>query len=174
VYSLAWGKHAGVSEMTIDQARALVRKMKAVLDYKIIWFAYDGDDAIAMLVALPGLNQIFSRTGPNLNWWGKIKFLFEKRRWENRLDKLANAVIYGVVPEFQGTGVDAALCVAAQPVFSEYGYVDGELVWIGDFNPKMMSVCRVVGATICKTHHTYRQYFDPSRPFERCPIIGKK
>ncbi len=174
VYSLAWGRHAGVSEMSLDQARALVKKMKAVIDYHIIWFAYGGDDAVAMLVALPGLNQIFHRTGPNLNWWGKLKFVLEKRRWERRSDKLANAVLYGVVPEFQGTSVDAALCVAAQPVFAGYGYRDGELVWIGDFNPKMMAVCRAVGGTICKTHHTYRQYFDPTRPFERLPIIGKE
>ncbi|MBC7446816.1 MAG: hypothetical protein H7330_02030 [Hymenobacteraceae bacterium] len=174
VYSLAWGRHAGVGEMTLDQARALVKKMKAVLDYHIIWFAYDGDDAVAMLVALPGLNQIFHRTGPNLNWWGKLKFFLEKQRWERRTDKLANAVLYGVVPDFQGAGIDAALCVAAQPVFARAGYRDGELVWIGDFNPKMMAICRAVGGTICKTHHTYRQYFDPSRPFERLPIIGKK
>ncbi len=174
VYSLAWGRHAGVGEMTLNQARTLVKKMKAVIDYRIIWFAYDGDDAIGMLVALPGLNQIFHRTGPNLNWWGKVKFFLEKQRWERRTDKLANAVLYGVAPEFQGTGVDAALCVAAQPVFARYGYLAGELVWIGDFNPKMMAVCRTVGGSICKTHHTYRQYFDPSRPFARLPIIGKK
>ena len=173
MYSLAWGGHAGVSEMTIEQARTLVKKMKAVLDYNIIWFAYDGADAVAMLVALPGLNQIFSRTGPNLNWWGKIKFFLEKRRWERRTDKLANAVLYGVVPQYQGTGVDAALCVAAQPVFARVGYRDGELVWIGDFNPKMMAVCDAVGGQICKTHHTYRQYFDLTRPFERLPVIGK-
>lgn len=174
VYSLAWGRHAGVGTMSFEQARALVKKMKAVLDYHIIWFAYDGDDAVAMLVALPGLNQIFHRTGPNLNWWGKVKFFLEKRRWERRTDKLANAVLYGIVPEFQGTGVDAALCVAAQPVFARSGYRDGELVWIGDFNPKMMAVCRAVGGSICKVHHTYRQYFDPNQPFERLPIIGKE
>ena len=173
VYSLAWGRHAGVSEMSFDQARALVKKMKAVIDYHIIWFAYDGDDAVAMLVTLPGLNQIFRRTGPNLNWLGKLRFVLEKHRWARRVDKLANAVLYGVVPEYQGTGVDAALCVAAQPVFAGYGYCDGELVWIGDFNPKMMAVCRTVGAHICKTHHTYRQYFDPAFPFERLPIIAR-
>ncbi len=174
VYSLAWGNHSGVSSLTLEQARELVRKMKLVIDYRIIWFAYHQDQAVAMLIALPGLNQIFQRTGPNLNWWGKVKFVMEKMRWERRRDKLTNAVIYGVIPEFQGTGIDAAMCVAARPIFVERGYSQGELVWIGDFNPKMMATCRTVGATICKTHHTYRQYFDPSHPFERSPIIGKE
>lgn len=173
VYSLAWGRHDGVSTLTLDQARSLVRKMKLVIDEKIIWFAYHHDEAVAMLVALPGLNQIFQLTGPNLNWWGKLKFLVEKWRWERRRDKVVNAVIYGVVPGFQGTGVDVAMCQTARPVFEARGYTDGELVWIGDFNPKMMAVCRAFGAVVCKTHHTYRQYFDPVRPFERSPIIGR-
>ncbi len=173
VYSLAWGRHDGVSPMTLEQARTLVQKMKAALDYRIIWFAYHHHEAVAMLVALPGLNQIFQRIGPNLNWWGKLKFLVEKARWERRADKITNAVLYGVIPEFQGTGIDAAMCIAARPVFEARGYSDGELVWIGDFNPKMMATCRAVGATICKTHHTYRQYFDPERPFTRSPIIGR-
>lgn len=174
VYSRAWGNHEGVSAMTLDQARALVKKMLLVIDERIIWFAYHHDDAVAMIVSLPGLNQIFARTGPNLNWWGKLKFLLEKSRWEHRPDKLCNALIYGVVPDFQGTGVDAAMCLRAKQEYVARGYTDGELVWIGDFNPKMMATCRFFGATILKTHHTYRQYFDPARPFERSPIIGKK
>ncbi len=174
VYSLAWGRHDGVSPMTLAQARTLVQKMKAIIDYDIIWFGYHHEVPVSMLVALPGLNQIFQRTGPNLNWWGKIKFVLEKARWERRTNKITNAVLYGVVPEFQGTGIDAAMCVAARPVFEQRGYSDGELVWIGDFNPKMMATCRAVGATICKTHHTYRQYFDPNHPFARSPIIGKE
>jgi hypothetical protein len=173
VYTAAWGGHDGVSPLTLDQARRLVRQMLPVIDEQIIWFAYHHDEPVAMLVSLPGLNQIFERVGPNFNWWGKLRFLFEKWRWERRRDKIVNGLIYGVVPEFQGSGVDVAMCYTARPVYEARGYTHAELVWIGDFNPKMMAACRVYGARMGKTHHTYRQYFDPNRPFERSPIIQK-
>jgi hypothetical protein len=47
-----------------------------------------------------------------------------------------------------------------------------EMNWIGDFNPKMMRVCEQLGATIVRTHATYRYLFDRNLPFERCKIIG--
>jgi len=47
---------------------------------------------------------------------------------------------------------------------------DVELIWIGDFNPKMNALARGVGGKVVKTHHTYRFMIDSSIPFERHPI----
>jgi hypothetical protein len=60
---------------------------------------------------------------------------------------------------------------ATQDMVTKLGYTDIEMNWIGDFNPKMLSVTRLLGSTICKTHITYRKLFDENRPFERYPII---
>lgn len=174
VYSLAWGGHSGTPVLTVAQVRRLVQKMRPVLDEKILWFAYDGPNAVAFFISIPGLNQIFQHTGPNLNAWGKLKFVWERFRWERRRDKLANGILYGVVPDFQSSGVDAAMLVAAQQSFINRGYKEVEMSWIGDFNPKMMTTCRAVGGVVCKTHHTYRLYFDPAVPFARSPIIGRE
>ena len=46
-------------------------------------------------------------------------------------------------------------------------YKHFDLSWVGDFNPKMISLHKATGAQHNKTHHTYRYLFDRERPFQR-------
>jgi len=48
-----------------------------------------------------------------------------------------------------------------------------ELSWVGDFNPKMMSIYQSVGGVHAKTHYTMRYLFDRTVPFERAPMLMK-
>jgi hypothetical protein len=170
VYNLAWGKHTGVKPMTLDEARALVREMKPVLDERLLGFAYFNDEPVAFFLNLPELNQIFKHVGPTLNLAGKLRFVWEQWRYMRRTDKKILGIIYGVVPEHQGKGVENALTLATQHLFIAGGYANIEMNWIGDFNPRMLVVTRSIGAKIIKTHATYRKLF-VDRPFERYPII---
>lgn len=78
-------------------------------------------------------------------------------------------LVYGIVPEFQGKGVDGALIVATgKMVQEEYPrYPVLEMNWIGDFNPKMIRVAEQLESKVVKTHATYRKLFDESKPFKR-------
>jgi hypothetical protein len=171
VYNLAWAKHTGVAGMSLEQARAIVKEMAPVVDERLLWFAYHGQEPVAFFISLPALNQIFKHVGRRLNLLGKLRFLWEQRRYMQRPDKKMFGIIYGVVPEHQGKGVDAAMLVYARQAFIDAGYADLEMNWIGDFNPRMLVTIRSIGAKILKTHATYRYLFDRERPFERMPII---
>ena len=171
VYNLAWARHSGVKLMSLDQARSIVREMGPVLDERLLWFAYHGDEPVAFFISLPELNQIFKHVGRRLNLVGKLRFLGARWRFQRKNNKKAFGIIYGVVPEHQGLGVDAAMLHYAQAALSKAGYYDIEMNWIGDFNPRMLVTVRSIGAKIIKTHATYRYLFDRERPFERSPII---
>ena len=170
IYNLAWGRHAGVKPMTLDQARHLVREMMPVLDERVLAFAYHDDEPVAFFLSLPELNQIFKHIGHRLNLIGKLRFVWARWRYMRQTDKKLLGIIYGVVPEFQGKGVDLSLLTWAQKVFINSGYQTIEMNWIGDFNPRMLVTTRSIGAKIVKTHATYRKLF-VDRPFERYPII---
>ena len=166
IYNQAWGRHSGVKEISKIHAKALIRSMKPILDEKLMWFAYYDDQPIAFFLMLPELNQIIKHLNGKMNWLGKIKFLYHK--WIKTITR-AFGIIFGVVPEHQGKGLEAALVnafagVALKPGFQ---YKDLEMNWIGDFNPTMMRVAEQVGARIKKTHITYRYLFDRTQPFER-------
>ena len=47
------------------------------------------------------------------------------------------------------------------------------LTWIGDFNPKMLSIMRALNSPKHQTLITYRYLFDKNATFERCPKIKK-
>jgi len=51
-------------------------------------------------------------------------------------------------------------------------YKEIVMTWIGDFNPKMLKVCRNLGAERYREMKTYRYLFDRTATFERYPIIG--
>ncbi|MBD2713579.1 hypothetical protein KBK19_00870 [Microvirga sp. STR05] len=171
VYNLAWANHSGIAAMPLEKAHELVRQMKPVLDERLLWFAYHNEEPVAFFVSLPELNQIFKQVGRNFNLWNKLRFLWQKRRYEQRTDKKLFGVIFGVVPEWQGKGVESAMMVHARAEFMRAGYTEIEMNWIGDFNPRMLALTRSIGARIYKTHVTYRYLFDRQRPFERSPII---
>ncbi|GAA3937260.1 hypothetical protein [Hymenobacter algoricola] len=171
VYNLAWANHTGINPMTLEKARDIVAQMKPVLDDRLLWFAYHNDQPVAFFMSLPELNQIFKHVGRKFGLPQKLRFLWERYRFNRRQPKRMFGVIYGVVPEFQGQGVDVAMLVHAQRALLAAGYTDIEMNWIGDFNPRMLAVIRSIGARIHKTHVTYRKLFDPARPFERSPII---
>lgn len=171
VYNLAWANHSGVPPMPLEKARQLVRQMRPVLEEELLWFAYYHDEPVAFFLSLPELNQILKHIGPRLDLLGKVRFVWERWRYQRRRPKKLFGVIYGVVPAHQGKGVDAVLIVHARQAMEAAGYTETEMNWIGDFNPRMLVTMRSIGARICKTHVTYRKLFDANRPFERCPVI---
>ena len=157
----------------MDKARAIVNQMKPVMDERLIWFGYYHDEPVAFFVMLPELNQIFKHLNGKLDLIGKLKFLWYKHKLKKvRENKNTFGIIFGVVPEHQGKGVETGLIGSTQEMVTGLGYTDIEMNWIGDFNPKMLSVTKLLGSSICKTHITYRLLFDPNRPFERYPIIA--
>lgn len=171
VYNKAWARHSGVSEMSSLQAKNLMKQIKPILDPKIIYYGYYKNDPVAFYLNLPEVNQIFKYVNGKLDLIGKLKFLYHK--WRKTCDKMFG-VVFGVVPEHQGKGVEGALIVAtAEMVQEKYQRYDKiEMNWIGDFNPKMIRVVEQIGADIVKTHITYRKLFDESKPFKRAPLQG--
>ena len=171
VYSKAWGGHSGVKPMTLEQCEKMFKKLKPIADLRLLYFGFYKEQPIAFFISIPELNQLFKHVNGKMNLLGKVKFMYHKLT--GTCNK-ALGLVFGVVPEWHGKGVEAAIVVA----FSKLAWGKGlpyetiEMNWCGDFNPKMMRVCEQLGAEIIKTHATYRYLFDRDKPFERCPIIG--
>ncbi|MFC6996696.1 hypothetical protein [Rufibacter roseus] len=171
VYNKAWAGHSGASEIPFEKALKLMKTMKPVVEETLINFAYYKEQPIAFFIILPELNQIFKHLNGKFNLVAKLKFLYHKWRYSKRRDKKVFGLIFGVVPEFQGKGVESFIMKWSHQPIIDYGAPNLEMNWIGDFNPKMMLVTRMLGASISKTHVTYRKIFDPTKPFTRYPII---
>lgn len=169
IYNAAWGKHVGVKGMNKAQAMSIMQQLKPVLDEEIVWFAYHDSRPIGFFIMIPELNQIFKYCKGKFGLLQKLIFVYHQ--WRKTCRKMYG-VAFGIIPEFQGKGLEGAIVQAAAKVVQHNGrYDDFEMNWIGDFNPKMMHVAESIGGTIGKVHITYRKIFDPNIPFERAPVI---
>ena len=169
VYNAAWGGHSHFKEMSASAAQKIMNALAPVLDRDIVIFAYHKDKPIGFYVSIPELNQLFRFVNGNLNWLGKLKFLYYQKR---KIAKRMTGLVFGVVREWQGKGVEAAMIVFAEKTIVPAGvYDDTVLTWIGDFNPKMIKVAENLGTTLWRTLQTYRYQFDRSLPFERAPVV---
>lgn len=170
IYNKAWVRHAGVKEMSSLQAKSIMKQMKPILDPDIIYFCYYEGEPIAFFLNLPEVNQIFKHLNGKLNWLGKLIFLYHKLMKTNK--KMVGRG-FGIAPEFQGKGIVAGIVEFCRLMVQEEirgRYIDYEMNWIGDFNPKMVKIAGTIGDVV-KTHVTYRKMLDEGLTFERCPVI---
>ncbi|HEY4336566.1 MAG TPA: hypothetical protein VGM89_11730 [Puia sp.] len=171
VYNAAYAGHGGLKEMKKDQALQLFKKMKPLLDVNIAWFAYYGEKPIAMFLNIPELNQYYKHFNGKFGPLQMLQFLWLKMRGACRH---FTGVVFALIPEFQGKGVDAYIIQELATVVQPVGfYVHYEMQWIGDFNVKMVNVAKSLGDSyVSRKLTTYRYLFDRSKEFKRHPMIG--
>lgn len=171
IYNKAWAGHGGLKELKREQVVLMFKKMKPVIDEKIIWFAYYKDEPVCMFVNLPDINQYFKHLNGKFDLLHKLYFLWLQKTVKN---KKFTGIVYGIVPEFQGKGVDAYMIVeAAKIVQPTTYYKEYEMQWIGEFNPKMINVASSLGETFrSRMLTTYRYLFDKNKEFKRHPVVS--
>ncbi|HZG23272.1 MAG TPA: hypothetical protein VEZ17_01770, partial [Chitinophagaceae bacterium] len=138
IYNKAWAGHGGLKQMHKEVVLKMLQSMKPIMDEKIVWFVYHNDKPIGMWINLPDVNQWFKYLHGKFNWFAKLKFLWIKA---TKPCTKFTGIVFGIVPEFQGMGVDSYLIMeAAEVMRGELKYEDFEMQWIGDFNPKMLNI----------------------------------
>jgi GNAT superfamily N-acetyltransferase len=170
VYNAAWAGHGGLKELKKEQVVIMFKKMLPVMDEKILWFAYHQDRPIGIFINLPDLNQWFRHLNGGFSLLHKLKFLWVKKT--KKCTKFTG-LVFGIVPEYQGKGIDAFIVGEAYKTVVNHIYDDYEMQWIGDFNPKMLNVAEGLGDVHqSRRLTTYRYLFDRTKKFERHPILA--
>jgi hypothetical protein len=170
VYNGAWAGHGGMKHLDLKVVIKMFQKMKPIMDEKIDWFIYHNGNPIAMFINLPDLNQWFKYLNGKFDLFHKLKFLWIKK---TKPCKKFVGLVFGIVPGFQGKGVDSYMIVeAARVVQTQTSYTQYEMQWIGDFNPKMINVAENFGNTYrSRRLVTYRYLFDRTKEFKRHPFL---
>ncbi len=171
IYNKAWAGHGGMKQLSNEQVLLMFKKMKPVIDEKIIWFAYHHDIPIGMFINIPDLNQWFKHLHGKFGIFQKFYFL-----WLTVFQKNTKftGMVFGIIPEYQAKGIDAFIVGEAAKTMATKAkhYTTFEMQWIGDFNPKMINMAKSLGDVfITRKLTTYRYNFDRNIPFQRHPII---
>lgn len=169
VYNKAWARHGGGKELEAKQTLQLFNSMKPVIDEKLIWFVYYKNEPVGVWINLPDINQIFKKFNGKFGLFQKLRFIIELKR--KKIKKMYG-LVFGIVPEHQAKGVDAYMILeGANSFMKENIYHDFEMQWIGDFNPKMVSVAENLDSSKSRILVTYRYLFDRNKEFKRHPML---
>lgn len=170
IYNKAWANRLEIPELSEANTKHLVKQLRPILNEKLLWFGYYKGEPIAFFLAVPEVNQVFRYVNGKMDWIGKLKFVWYNYWLKNRK---ALGLLFGVVPDHQGKGVDGALLESSRHTYQSRAvkYDSIEINWIGDFNQAMMRVAEQINTVILKKHATYRILFDPAKPFKRMPYM---
>jgi hypothetical protein len=151
-----------------EYIKGVLHKAKAVIDEEFIWFAYFDGKPVAIYFMMPDVNQILRHLNGKMNLFSMIKFLYLKKR---KTMTRAKGLLMGVIPKFQGLGIESAFILCLRKVFEKKPhYQEIEFSWVADFNPKMRKIFISVGSVPVKNYITYRYLFDRTKEFKRYPI----
>lgn len=164
IYNATWSVFKeDFTPLDPEMLRNSLRQAKAFIDEELIWFAYHNDRPVAFFVIFPDLNQIIRYFNGRLTPWNILRFLWFKHT--HKMTRM-RAIVAGVHPSYQNSGIESAIFLNLFHVFRKKRYYrELELSWVGDFNPKMISIYEAIGGERAKIHMTMRYMIDNTLPF---------
>ncbi len=150
IYNKAWSGNWGFIPLNEEELEDLAKDLKLILDPKVAHIAEVDGEPVAFSIGLPDLNQALKHMDGTLFPTGIFKLLWYRRR----INRIRTALM-GVLPEYQGKGIDALLHKEAIINGKEVGYKSSELSWVLESNKGMISVAEKIGA---RREKTYRMY----------------
>ncbi len=155
IYNEAWAHHEDFKPLSQDMVMTRLKQLKPVLMKQFAVFAYAGERPIGFYISMLEVNQLFRSFKGKMSWWNKLQFILRR----GNIDKV-RGIIFGVVPNFQNLGIETGLIMKCYEGYKNTPQIKvAELAWIGDFNPKMLSMLVSLGAHTTKIHYTFRKYF---------------
>jgi hypothetical protein len=154
IYNQAWAFHENFVPMTMDKIMVRMKQMKPILIEELNVFAYHDGKPVGFYINVLDVNQIFKHVNGKMNLLGKLKFLYYKG-----FVKRVRGIVFGVIPTHHNLGIEVAMIMHFRAALIKDRFNQNELAWVGDFNPKMLSMFESMGAKPVKKHITYRYNF---------------
>jgi GNAT superfamily N-acetyltransferase len=137
----------------------MAKDLKTIIDTDFAHVAEIEGIPVAFSVALPDLNQALKHLDGKLIPFGILKLLYYARK----IHQIRTALM-GVIPEFQGKGIDALLHKQTIENGLAKGFDSAELSWVLESNVDMIRVAERIGASVEKRYRMYtKTYGEPER-----------
>jgi GNAT superfamily N-acetyltransferase len=157
VYSSAWSKNWGFVPPTDGEIASMAKELKPVLDDDFACVAETADGEVAgVSLSLPDFNVVLSELNGRLLPFGWIKAV----RAQRKIDKI-RVFALGVKPEYQHTGVAAALYRDVWNAVGKRNFWGAETGWILEVNEPMNRAMEALTGRIIKRYRLYERLLEP-------------
>jgi GNAT superfamily N-acetyltransferase len=156
VYNAAWSRNWGFVPISDAEMLQTAKDLKLVVDEDWLWVA-EGEDGETVGVALtiPDFNQGIEKMNGRILPFGWLRFLLQRPK----IDRVRVGFL-GVKPEYQHTGVAAALYVEHFDMAARKPQDGGEAGWILESNKSMNRGMEAMGGRVVKKYRLYERVFD--------------
>jgi GNAT superfamily N-acetyltransferase len=153
IYNKAWENNWGFVPMTDPELDLMANELKLILDPSLApMIVNEHGEVIAFALALRDINQITKSFNGNLFPFNFLKLLFGKSKinW-------ARVLLLGILPEYRGKGLDAALYYEIIKNGFKLNIDNAEASWILESNEAMNKGIQVVNGEKYKTYGIYQK-----------------
>jgi GNAT superfamily N-acetyltransferase len=155
IYNIAWSENWGFVPIRREEMEHTAKEMKPILDEDWMMACDTADgQTVGIALTIPDINQVFKRMNGRLLPLGWLKFLLYRRR----IDRLRVGFL-GVRPEYQHTGVAAAMWAEHFRMAAVKPQSGGEMGWILETNTAMNRAMEAMGGRIVKRYRVYERVF---------------
>ena len=157
VYVSAWSTNWGFVPPTDAEIAHMARELKPVLDDDFACVAETADGEVAgVSLSLPDFNKVLAVVNGRLLPFGWIKAL----RAQRKID-IIRVFALGVKPQYQHTGVAAALYKDVWDAVGKRNFWGAETGWILEVNEPMNRAMEALTGRIIKRYRLYERLLEP-------------
>ena len=155
IYNSAWRDNWGFIPLSDEEFSALAEDLKTIVDDDFAHIAEIDGKPVGFSIAFPDINQILKKMNGRLLPFGIFTLLWNRKR----INKIRTALM-GIVPEYQGRGIDVLLHREAIENGLKKGVNSSEVGWIVESNVNMLRVAEKIGGVLDKRYRMYDKILD--------------
>ncbi len=152
VFAEAWRDHWGALPITAEDFLAYAQDFKAFLDPRYILFAERGGECLAMMVAMPNLNEAIAASRGRLFPFGWLRLLFARKRATS-----IRFFLMGAKHSARRLGLSVRFLRAMHPLIIDSRIDVMEFSWILPENTELVSMIERLGGNRVQVLRLYEK-----------------
>jgi len=152
VYNNGWQRNWGFVPWTEKEMQHTVAKLKALADLDLVILAEVEGRPVGFAFGLPNYNEVLREMNGRLFPLGWLVFLLNRRRIRGM-----RALVFGLVKEYQHTGLAYLLYDELERNAIRKGYAWGELSWQLEDNVAVNRFAATIGAELYKKYRIFQR-----------------
>lgn len=159
IYNEAWQPNWGFVPMTDEEMNAMAYELKQIIDPDLVVFAEkeEEDRPIGFALALPNINEALMLGKPIPPGAKNLPTAIMNLMTNKKKIQSMRIVTLGVLPKYQGKGVDAMLYRELMEQGLAKGMLNGEASWVLEDNTMMNRAAEMMNAKAYKTYAVYEK-----------------